>query len=158
MCPDCPPSLGLSKHTQAGEGVGAVNVHGARAANTLSAGAAEGEGRIDLVLDADEGVENHRPRLVEVEGVGLHAGLLGRLVGIPAVDLEGLEFGILARGGGAVSSARGKVGHAADGSRNASSGDAKGGPRGGRAEEGGGRGAESGHGNCRRNTNRHSHN
>lgn len=43
---------------EAGEGVDAVDVHGTRAADALSARAAEGEGGVDLVLDADQGVEH----------------------------------------------------------------------------------------------------
>ena len=46
---------------EAGEVVGAVDVHRARAADALAAGAAEGEGGIDLVLDLDQRVQHHRP-------------------------------------------------------------------------------------------------
>lgn len=88
--------LGVGRYSaQAGEGVGAVDVHGAGAADALAAGAAEGEGRVDLVLDAHEGVEDHGARLVEVEGVRLHPGLLGGLVGVPSVDLERLHAGVV---------------------------------------------------------------
>jgi hypothetical protein len=45
----------------AGERVGAVDVHRAGAADALAAGAAEGQRRIDLVLDLDQRVEHHRP-------------------------------------------------------------------------------------------------
>ena len=38
----------------------AVDVHGARAADALAAGAAEGERGVDLVLDLDERIENLR--------------------------------------------------------------------------------------------------
>lgn len=41
---------------EAGEGVDTVNVHGARATDTLTARAAEGEGGVLLVLDLDLGV------------------------------------------------------------------------------------------------------
>lgn len=128
------------RHTQAGEGVGAVDVHGARTADTLTARAAEGKGRVELILDADEGVEDHGTGLVEIEGVALHARLLGRGVGVPAVDLEGLELGALAiRGMVAVSSTVGEVGHAAGGDDGAE------GRPGGSGEHTGGRRAESGH-------------
>ena len=62
-------SLGLDI-AQAGQGVGAVDVHGTRAADSLAAGAAEGEGRILLVLDFEEGVQNHRAAVVQVDGIG----------------------------------------------------------------------------------------
>lgn len=47
-----------------------VNVHGARAANTLAAGTTEGEGGILFGFDFDEGVEDHGAAGVEVYGVG----------------------------------------------------------------------------------------
>jgi len=49
-----------------GEGVGTANVHGAGTANTLTAGATEGEGGVDLVLDLDEGIEDHGAAVVHV--------------------------------------------------------------------------------------------
>lgn len=84
-------------HTQAGQGVDAVNVHGAGTADTLTAGPAESQGRINLVLYPDKSVEHHRTGLLEVELVALHVGLLSRLVRVPAVDLEGLHAGVLGR-------------------------------------------------------------
>lgn len=43
---------------EAGEGVLAINIHGARTADTLAAGTAEGKRWINLVLNLDESVEN----------------------------------------------------------------------------------------------------
>jgi hypothetical protein len=43
---------------EAGEGVLAVDVHGAGAADAFAAGAAEGEGRVEFVFDFDQGVED----------------------------------------------------------------------------------------------------
>ena len=82
-------ALGLDV-AQAGQGVGAVDVHGARAADALPAGAAEGEGGILLVLDLEEGIEDHRTAVVQVDGIGRQVRLL-LLVGIPSVDLEVLD-------------------------------------------------------------------
>ena len=45
---------------QAGQTVLAIDVHGARTADTLTARSSEGEGVIDLVLDLEQGVEDHR--------------------------------------------------------------------------------------------------
>jgi hypothetical protein len=67
---------------EAGEGVLAVDVHGAGAADAFAAGKVEGGGRVEFVLDFDEGVEDlglqggwgwkgHGTGLVEVDGVGL---------------------------------------------------------------------------------------
>lgn len=80
---------------QASQGVLAVDVHGTAAADALSATPSEGQGRVLLVLDLDQGIQDHGARLVEVNGVGLKLGLLGRGIGIPSVDLERLDLGLL---------------------------------------------------------------
>ena len=53
----------------AGERVGAADVHGARAADALTARPSEGQGRIDVVLDLDEGVQHHGADRVQVQDV-----------------------------------------------------------------------------------------
>jgi len=132
-------------HTQAGKGVGAVDVHGTAAANALTATTAEGQGRVQLVLDAQQGVQNHGAGLVKVKGVALHARLLGRLVRVPAVDLEGLEPGLLARRSGLLGGV-GDLGHAADsGSGAGGDGGAQGRPRRSSAQQEGRRRADGGH-------------
>lgn len=98
---------GDRKRTQAGQGVDTVNVHGAATADTLTAGAAEGEGGILLVLYPNEGVEHHGAGLVQVEVIGLHGRLLARGIRVPTVDLEGLHLG---RGLGGSTSLDGRVG------------------------------------------------
>src|SRR5688572_11669379 len=72
----------------AGEGVGAVDVHRARPAHPFPAGAAEGQGRIDLVLDLDQGVQDHRAARIEIDLVAVDGGVAA-LVRVPAIDLEG---------------------------------------------------------------------
>ena len=67
---------------QAGKSVSSVYVHGARAADAFAARAAERKGGVYLVLDLDEGVQRHGPALVEVDGVFLHARLLGGHLGV----------------------------------------------------------------------------
>lgn len=86
--------------TQAGQRVHAVNVHGTATTDTLSATPAEGQGWVQLVLNPHQCVENHRPGLVEIEGVGLHTRLLGGRVRVPSVDLEALQSCLLFCGGG----------------------------------------------------------
>jgi len=76
---------------QAGECVLSVNVHGARSANALSAAPSEGQGRINLVLNLDQSVQNHWTGLVQVNCVGLQSRLFCRFIRIPAVDLELLQ-------------------------------------------------------------------
>ena len=73
----------------AGERVAAADVHGARAAHALAARATEGERRVERVLDVDDGVQHHRPAVVDVHLVGVppRVGVGLRVV---AVDLERL--------------------------------------------------------------------
>lgn len=89
-----PPKL-----TQASQCVDTINVHRAATADTLSAASPERERRVHLVLDPDQSVQHHWPSLVQIEGVGLHLRLAGRLIGVPAVDVEGLDGSILVRAG-----------------------------------------------------------
>lgn len=72
---------------QAGQRVGAINVHCARAANALTAGAAKRQSRIDFVLDLNEGIENHRPTSRTINPVSIKPRI-ARLLGIPTVDLN----------------------------------------------------------------------
>jgi hypothetical protein len=51
---------------KASKGILPVDVHGAATANALTAGAAEGERRVHLVLDFDERIEDHGAALVQV--------------------------------------------------------------------------------------------
>lgn len=76
-------SAGITVNTaETGERVDTVNVHGAATADTLTAGATEGQRRVDLVLDLKKGVQNHGARLVQIDIVGLHLGLLTRVLGV----------------------------------------------------------------------------
>ena len=65
----------------------AADVHRATAADSLAAGAAERERGIDLVLDLDQRVENHRAAGVHVHFIGVHARVRAR-IRIEAVDDE----------------------------------------------------------------------
>ena len=65
----------------------------------FTAGAAKGQSGVLLVLDLEEGVEDHRAAVVEVDGVGGQVGLLV-LLRVPAVHLEELDvLCVLFRGG-----------------------------------------------------------
>lgn len=81
----------LLRRTQACKCVDTIDVHRTASADSLSATPSEGQGRVGLVLDADERVEHHRAGLVEVERVLLHVRLLGGFIGVPSVDLELLD-------------------------------------------------------------------
>jgi len=73
---------------EAGQRVGSLDVHGAGSADSLPAGSSKGEGGILLVLDLDEGVEDHGSAVVEIDGIGAQIGLLVVLFGVPPVDLK----------------------------------------------------------------------
>lgn len=108
----------------------AVDVHGAATADTFTATPPEDEGGVLLVLDLEEGVENHLTGLVEVELVVLKVRLLGGVVGVPAVNLEGLHpLGLLG------------LGRFADGSHGAGKHGSRG-PKGRGTSSGGNLGAE----------------
>ena len=55
--------------TKASQRIDAVNIHGATAADSLSAASSKGECRIDLVLDSNQSVQHHWPRFVQIESV-----------------------------------------------------------------------------------------
>lgn len=100
---------GQTQRTQAGEGVDTINVHGTATADTLTAGATEGEGGVLLVLYPNEGIEHHGAGLVQVQLVGLHSRLLARGVRVPTVNLEGLHLG-WGLGGSGLTSLDGRIG------------------------------------------------
>jgi hypothetical protein len=75
----------------AGEAVLAVHVHRARTADAFAARTAEGQGRIDLVLDLEQRVEHHRAAFVEIDLELVVARVLAA-VGIVAVDGEHSPF------------------------------------------------------------------
>src|SRR5262249_5477638 len=78
-------ALDVRHRLGAGERIGGVDIHGAGPAHALAAGAAEGQGRVDVVLDPNERVENHRPAIVAVDVIGIHTRVFA-VVRIPAVD------------------------------------------------------------------------
>jgi len=76
--------------TQASQCVHTIDIHRTAPTNTLSATPPERQSRVHLVLDPYQRIQHHRTSLVQIEGVRLHLRLGGRLIGVPAVDVEGL--------------------------------------------------------------------
>lgn len=68
------------------ESVLSIHVHGTRTADTLSAGAAKSEGRVDLVLDLDEGIKH---LYIRECGSETSEGEKGRVGGYVPWDLSG---------------------------------------------------------------------
>lgn len=110
----------LVNAAEAGKGVAAVNVHGARTADTFTARASESKGRVLLVLDAENGIEHHWSGSVQVNLVSLHLWLLFGGVRVPSIDLELLHKGFL---GGSGSEATGGRGRSLAQGRSADAGD-----------------------------------
>jgi len=79
---------------ETGQSVGAVDVHGATAADALAARPAEGQSRVQLVLNLDQTIQNHWTARVKVNFVGLFVGFLSRDVWVPSVNVEFLESGL----------------------------------------------------------------
>ena len=75
---------------EARQPVAAVDVHGAGPADPLAARSPERERGVHLVLDLDQGVEDHGPAVLEVDLVVLELRLR-RVFRGPAVDREGFE-------------------------------------------------------------------
>ena len=80
----------LRDTAEAGKSVTAVDVHGARTADTLTARTTESDGRVVLGLDVDQSIKNHGADLGGVDVEALETGLSIGLR-IESVDLENLS-------------------------------------------------------------------
>ena len=85
--------------TKASKRVDTIDVHRTAATYALATAPSKRQRWVDLVLDPNQRVKHHRSRLVEIKGVGLHPWLIRWFIGVPAVDMELLDLGILARHG-----------------------------------------------------------
>src|SRR5579875_2720880 len=79
--------LDVGDRLDAGKRVRPVDIHRAGAANPLAARAAKGQRRIDLVLDLDQRVENHRAAFVEIDREAVDDRVLP-VIRVPAIDPE----------------------------------------------------------------------
>lgn len=86
--------VGLVNLTKTSQSVSTANVHSTRTTDTFSARSSESKGRVLLVLDLDQSVQNHGSACVEVNLVGLKGGFNLGGVGVPTVDLELLDVGL----------------------------------------------------------------
>src|SRR5262249_1111731 len=82
---DADDAADLAHRLGAGKRIGAVDIHRAGAANTLAAGAAEGQRGIDIGFDPDQRVEHHRAAIAGVDVIGIDARVAA-VLRIPAVD------------------------------------------------------------------------
>ncbi len=71
----------------AGQRVDPVDVHRTGSADAFAAGSAEGQRRVDLVLDLDQGVQDHRAASVHVDEIGVDPRICA-VIRVPAVDLD----------------------------------------------------------------------
>jgi len=76
---------------QASEAILTLDVHGTGSTDALTARSAKGKGGIYLILDLDQGIEDHRTTLVEINVVFLHEWFC-LLLGVIPVDLESLHI------------------------------------------------------------------
>ena len=74
----------------AGQRVDPVDVHRTGATDAFTARAAEGQRRIDLVLDLDDRVQNHRAAIVQIDEIRIHRRVFA-VVRVPTVNVEFLE-------------------------------------------------------------------
>mmetsp|Transcript_27662 Transcript_27662/g.56790 ORF Transcript_27662/g.56790 Transcript_27662/m.56790 type:complete len:241 (-) Transcript_27662:230-952(-) len=80
-------SRGLVDVRQAGQGVAAVNVHGAGPADPFAAASAEAKRGVEFILDFQKSIEDHGAAFVRVDGVSADVWFLV-LVRVISVDLE----------------------------------------------------------------------
>lgn len=59
--------IGFLNKSCASQSVRTVHIHGAGAAYSFAAGAAEGQRRVDIVLDPDQCIQNHGTAIVEID-------------------------------------------------------------------------------------------
>lgn len=93
----------LGDALETGERIDTINVHCTAATDTFTTASTECQGRINLVLDLDERVQNHRTTLLHVKRVSLKSRLVARLIRIPTIDGKFLNRGAVGasvRGGG----------------------------------------------------------
>ena len=72
----------------------AIDVHGARSADTLTATPSEGECWINLILDLDESIKEHGTAFVGVDVVGYVLGPVVGVIWIGSVDIKPLHLGL----------------------------------------------------------------
>ena len=65
-----------------------TDIHGAGATDALPAGPPEGQAGVHLVLDLDEGVQDHGAAVIKIHLVVLHLRLVPWLLRVPPVDSE----------------------------------------------------------------------
>jgi hypothetical protein len=72
----------------------AIDIHGAGTADSLATRPPKGQRRIYLILDLDEGVENHRPARIRVEFIRIEARL-PRGHRVISVNMESTHPGVV---------------------------------------------------------------
>jgi hypothetical protein len=82
------------RRTQTSQRINTINIHRTTTTNPLSTRSPESERRINFILNPNQRIQHHRTGFVQIECVALHARLRGWLVGVPAVDVEGLDLAL----------------------------------------------------------------
>ena len=84
----------VGRRTQASQRVDSIDIHSAASTDSLPTTPPECQGRIHLVLNANQCIQHHRARLVQIERVRLHFRFLRGRIGRPTVDVESLCSGL----------------------------------------------------------------
>ena len=85
----------LGDAAEAGQMVTSIDIHGAGAADALTARPTEAKRWINLILDLDEGVEEHGPTLVHVDVVGYISRAIVGVIRVAAVHIDALHLLLL---------------------------------------------------------------
>lgn len=76
----------------AGKRVRAIDIHGAGTANAFTARTAQRQRRVDLVLDIEQTVQNHRTTIVTIDIIGIDTRIFV-VIRRPAIDAEFRDTG-----------------------------------------------------------------
>ncbi|QTK80385.1 hypothetical protein AT6N2_C2837 [Agrobacterium tumefaciens] len=69
----------------AGERIGTVDIHRAGTTNAFAAGTAQRQRRVDIILDVEKRIENHRPAIIDIDVKGVDTRVLA-VIRVPAID------------------------------------------------------------------------
>jgi hypothetical protein len=85
----------LGHTTKTGQVMTTIDVHGAGTADALTARSAEGKSRVDLVLDLDQGVQEHGSAIVHINVVGHVFGTILGVAWVASIDVDPLHVFLL---------------------------------------------------------------
>lgn len=87
--------ISLWDWAEAGQVMSSIDVHGARSADTFSAWSSEGEGWVNLILDFDEGIQEHGSTVIGVDVVAHVLWSIFWVIWVASVNINSLHGKLL---------------------------------------------------------------